>query len=335
MRIMLVIVLVAGSLTMFHLLAFPQRAPSVVLEELYYIPLLLGTLFFKRWGVLITYCVVSAAYIPFFSAAWTNDLFDLIDRALHLASTAAFSIVAVIIKERMLQQQQELDRDRSLAKIGQVAATIVHDLKNPLICISGFARRIQEHKDDPVQGAAAIVDSVQTMQRIVYDVLDFSKPLSLTLQLQDVREAVGKAVQSCRMKADEKNVILIFEAPDAPVISAIDAPNLQKSLVNLINNAIEASAAGQTVIVNLQASKSGLTIRLTDRGSGIDSETLENVFIPFCSRKVGGSGLGMPIAKKLIEAHGGKIRVRSKPAEGTEIDIELPIKSAPDHHVAQ
>lgn len=333
-RLMLIIVVIAGGLTLLHLLLFQQRAPSIVLEELYYIPLLLGTLFFGRWGVIGTYCVVSAAYLPFFSAGWTNDFFDLIDRVLHLVSTAAFLIVAVIVKERLRQQQLELDRDRSLAKIGQVAATIVHDLKNPLICISGFARRIQERKGDPAEDAAAITDSVQTMQRIVHDVLDFSKPVPLTLQQMDVREVVDKAVQSCRMKAGEKNVALAVEAPHTPVVSAIDAANIQRALTNLINNAIEASSSGQTVIVSLDLKKPVLLLRIIDTGSGMDSQTAENVFVPFCSRKAGGTGLGMPIAKKLIEAHGGRIRVRSKPAEGTVIDIELPFRAGPEPNIA-
>lgn len=95
-------------------------------------------------------------------------------------------------------------------------------------------------------------------------------------------------------------------------------------MVNLITNAIDASQKGQTVTVSASSGKDGVIITVRDQGPGIDKETLENIFIPFYTKKSAGTGLGMPIAKKIIEAHQGTIRIDSHPGRGIEVVLEIP-----------
>jgi two-component system sensor kinase FixL len=311
-------------ITSLHHLILQKQSPDVVLEELYYIPILFGALFFGLKGALLIYLFASLSYLPFFFGGWTATFLDLIDRLLHLLFTGMFAFFAGFLVDRERKRQRELYKERYLASIGQVATTIVHDLKNPLITILGFARRIHEGKGNTDSNAEAITDSAQQMQRIVNDVLDFSKPVKLELKEENLNNVIKKVSDSCRTKAEEKGVPLIIDIPDRPLNIVFDSFNVQRALTNLINNAIEASDKGKEVKVTTEAKKNYLYIIIKDHGSGMDKETLENLFAPFYTRKSGGTGLGMPIAKKIIDGHKGNIRVVSQSGIGTEIIIELP-----------
>jgi len=195
-------------ITFLHLMVFEQQAPYTVLEELYYIPLLFGALMFGMKGAILTYLIVSVAYVPFFYGAWATGVIGIVDRALHFLFSGVFAFLAGFFVERLNRQQRELERNRYLSNLGQVAATIVHDLKNPLITIIGFARRMQEGKGNINTAAEAITESAQNMQRIVNDVLDFSKPVQLELKEEDMRNVIEQASEACRAKAEDRGITL-------------------------------------------------------------------------------------------------------------------------------
>ena len=315
-------------LAMVHVFIFQKLSPRVVLEELYYIPIVFAAFRFGLKGALLTYLFASLSYLPFFFGSWSSTYLDLVDRALHLLFSALFAFLAGLFVERVKRQQKELERNRYLANLGHVAATIVHDLKNPLITILGFARRIREGKGNTDTAAEAITESAQNMQKIVHNVLDFSKPVQLELKEEDLRNVIRQASESCMAKAEEKGVTLSVDIPDLPVTVATDSFNMQRALINLINNAIEASGKGQHVRIALVARKRLVAITIKDYGSGMDSETVENIFFPFYSKKSSGTGLGMAIAKKIIDGHQGRIIIKSQTGKGTEVLIGLPVRSA-------
>jgi signal transduction histidine kinase len=203
----------------------------------------------------------------------------------------------------------------------------VHDLKNPIITILGFSKRIKDRKGNADEAIDIVLDSALTMQKIVHDVLDFSKPLQLTLKKEDIREVIAKACQFSEAKAGGEGVNLFTRVPASPVYIELDSFHMERALVNLLSNAIEASGKGQSVTVSVIEGRNNVLITIADQGLGMDKKTLENVFIPFYTNKKEGTGLGMPIAKKVIESHHGKIHVDSKPGEGTEVRIELPYKA--------
>lgn len=315
-------------LTLVHVLILQELSPRVVLEELYYIPILFSALQFGIKGALLTWLFASLLYLPFFFGSWALTYLDLVDRALHLLFSALFAFLAGLFVERVKRQQKELERNRYLANLGHVAATIVHDLKNPLMTILGFARRIREGKGNIDTAAEAITESAQYMQKIVHNVLDFSKPVQLELKEEDLRNVIRQASESCKAKAEEKGIKLTVDMPDLPISALVDSFNMQRAIINIINNAIEASSKGQQVRIALVARKRLVSISVKDYGSGMDSETIENIFFPFYSKKDSGTGLGMAIAKKIIDGHQGRINVKSQIGLGTEVEIELPYNPA-------
>jgi signal transduction histidine kinase len=239
--------------------------------------------------------------------------------------TWGFAFLAGYWIERDRKITKQLEKDRYLTGLGQAAATIVHDLKNPLITILGFARRLQAGKGDPGAGLQTIVDSASKMEEIVSDVLNFSKPVLLETKEEDLRGIVEQTAAWCKAKAEASGISVSRELPAEPVTMSVDGLRLQRALANLVTNAIEASPKGQEVLLTLESDQEKVVIKVNDQGAGMDGETLENVFIPFFSKKSQGTGLGMAIAKKVVEAHAGKINISSQPGQGTEVRIELPL----------
>jgi signal transduction histidine kinase len=113
--------------------------------------------------------------------------------------------------------------------------------------------------------------------------------------------------------------------PDDPVMTSLDSSKMERALVNLINNAIDASLIGHIVSIEATLEKESVIITIKDYGSGMDKETVENIFIPFYTKKSSGTGLGMAIAKKIIDGHKGYIDVESREQTGTEVIIRLPL----------
>ncbi len=294
-----------------------------IYRELYYIPVLVGALAYGLTGALLSYALVFVLYLPYVIMTWPGSILNETNRLLPLLMQGLFAFIAGYLVDRERKQRIQAERDRNLADVGRIATVIVHDLKNHLIAISGFARRIKEGKGKTDAAAEVIMNSAEQMEKIVASVLDFARPLRLELTRSDVRDIVERAGDACRLKAEQKDVILSIDLPPEPVSRSIDGFHFERALVNLITNAIEASGGNQGVSIIMTADKKMLTIKITDNGSGMDDETLANVFIPFYTKKRGGTGLGMPIAKKIIEGHQGNIRINSKVGQGTVVTIEL------------
>lgn len=248
-------------------------------------------------------------------------------RLLHLVLQGLFAFSAGYLVDREKSAREEAEKKKDLARIGGVTTAIVHDLKNPIITILGFSKRIKDRKGNTDEAIDIVMDSALIMQKIVQDVLDFSKPLQLALKQEDIREVIAKTAQFCEAKAGGEGVNLLTRVPASPVYAELDSFHMERALINIVSNAIEASGRGQNVTVGTVPGKDTLAITIADQGPGMDSEAIENIFTPFYTKKQEGTGLGMPIAKKVIEAHKGKIHVQSKPGAGTEVMIELPYKA--------
>ena len=320
----LAIFLVTILTTSLHFATMSQFSPYVVLEELYYLPLILGVLRFGLRGAIATWLFVSAAYLPFFFPPWTTSFPGYADRGLHLVLSGVVAIVVGLLVERERRYRIQGERERYLAGLGRVATVVVHDLKNPLISILGFARRIIEGRGDSDQAARKILESAQSMQRIVNEVLDFAKPMQLVPKKGDIGKTIQCAVEVCRTKSLERGVVLKVNLPAEPISVALDSFQVERALVNLIDNAIDASCSGEQVTITSYYDGKGLFITVKDQGTGMDSETLAHLFEPFYTSKADGTGLGMPIARKIFEEHGGILTIISKQGGGTEVTAWLP-----------
>ncbi len=312
-------------ITYLHYSTIPKvHALHDIYRELYYIPLLIGAMAFGLRGALLTYLFITAVYAPYIIESWSGDLLFETKRLLYFLFSGIFSYLAGFLIDRDRKQRKQMEHDRYLAAIGQFAAGIVHDLKNPLISILGFAKRIQEGKGNVTSSIQTIIDSAQDMRKITLEVLDFAKPSHLALE-EDMRNIIARSCDVCRTKAEEKSVILSTELPSTPIKGMFDSLHMERAISNLLSNAIDASGKDQDIRIRADLGKDSIIIKIKDNGSGMDKETLENIFTLFYTGKRTGTGLGLPIAKKIIDEHGGEIVIKSQLGTGTEVTIYMPL----------
>lgn len=143
---------------------------------------------------MLTYLSVSVVYVPFIFLGSHETFLALLDKSLHFVFTGVFAAIAGLLVDRERKYQRQQEKDRYLAGLGQVASALAHDLKNPLITIAGYAKRIKEGKGNISAASQVILDSAQKMDRIVCDVLDFAKPVQLELKNEDLSQIIAMSV---------------------------------------------------------------------------------------------------------------------------------------------
>lgn len=225
-------------------------------------------------------------------------------------------------KERLAQ---EVLASRRLSSIGEMVARVAHEVKNPLQYIGTGVDLLREHvREEPAAGLLRdIRTGVQTLDAIVQELLDFSRPMRLERVPVDLNDLAREAAS--RVVPPEVPVTLDL-APDLPEVQA-DGYKLRQVIENLLRNAVESlvgPARSNRIVLATRADEGGVRIGVRDTGVGIAPADIERVFEPFYTSKTSGSGLGLPVVQRIVEAHGGSVRVESRPGEGTLVEVWLP-----------
>ncbi|HEY1600240.1 MAG TPA: ATP-binding protein, partial [Pirellulales bacterium] len=172
---------------------------------------------------------------------------------------------------------------------------------------------------------AVVQRECQRLQDLLNDFLTFARVRKPRLEFSYLNEEVKRLLDFFRPKAEEAKIeVVSYLQSDLPGV-LLDRETFQSALWNLVINAQQAMPAGGQLVVSTEATPRGVALHLIDTGGGMDERTRSKVFQAFYSTKSGGSGLGLPIARKIVEAHGGSIRVESEPGRGTQFTMELPV----------
>ncbi|MCE9615272.1 MAG: PAS domain S-box protein [Lentisphaerae bacterium] len=223
--------------------------------------------------------------------------------------------------------QEELVRTRNLAALGEMAASVAHEIRNPLAGISGAIQVLRDGFDAQDSRRAvigAVLDHVTRLDHTVRDLLVFSKPWKPEKRRVDVREVVDDIVATARRNPRYAAIQFATDAP-VPVPVALDPLLLNEILINLFENASHAMHGVGTVRCGVTAEGACACIRIRDTGPGIPPETQRRLFTPFVTTKTTGNGLGLAICRKIMEAHGGTIDLQSAPGHGTEVALRFPL----------
>ena len=232
-----------------------------------------------------------------------------------------------------LQESQEaLIRSERLATIGQMAAQIAHEVRNPLNALGLNAELLADEVEDrhgSVAGSllSGIRDEVQRLTRITEDYLSLGRLPPLSLEQHSLAALVEELMRFQGAEMAETGVQVSCDVPaDLPLVQ-VDAGQLRQALLNIVRNAAEALSLGSGGRLELGArcEDGGVVLLIKDDGPGMDAELVSRVFDPFFSTKQTGSGLGLPLTQQVIEEHGGRIRCTSKVGEGTTFSIWLPV----------
>jgi len=233
--------------------------------------------------------------------------------------------------------EAEASRAETYAEFAALVGGLAHEIRNPLSTIRLNMELLAEDFEttDPAsptkqrdRRAKAKIDLVRQecdrLQKLLGDFLDFARQESLTLEPGSLNTEVEQLLDFFSIRAQEAGVDIVrYLDPELPAVR-LDRETFRSAVLNLLINAVQAMEGGGQLVVRTRAAGLGVLLELIDTGPGMDAETLGKVFRAFYTTKQGGSGLGLPTARKIVEAHGGTIDVESAPGRGTKVTIWLP-----------
>lgn len=223
------------------------------------------------------------------------------------------------LRERVVHSER-------MAALGELAARVAHEIRNPLISIGGFARRLEKKLSGDIQEyAKIIVNEVSRLENILKEILGFVKSSRVNKSNVNINDLLSGIVEFISPEMDERHNTVIKEFSELPIIAVIDPDRIKEAILNIFTNAAQATDHG-TIIVKTRIEGTEAVIELTDSGCGIKEEDLKNIFNPFFTTKPQGTGLGLAVTHKIIQEHNGKVKVESVWGGGTAFKIYLPVR---------
>ena len=235
------------------------------------------------------------------------------------------------VAERLQRHQREMLRAEQLSAVGQLAAGVAHEVRNPLTSVNMLveaALRSNNRKPLTVEDLKVIHGEIARLEQTVQGFLDFARPPTLHRSPVALPEVVAQAVELVKVRARQQGVeVVVGGRGEGPPVS-VDRNQVCNVLVNLFLNALDAMPQGGRLEVDLEASPAdGARIRVADTGTGIPPEIRGRLFTPFASSKPTGTGLGLSISRRIIEEHGGQLTGGNRPEGGACFTITLPAAS--------
>ncbi len=234
------------------------------------------------------------------------------------------------VVERLHEREREVLRSEQLAAVGQLAAGLAHEIRNPLTSIKMLVQMGREADANgglPADDLAVIEREIRRLERSLQTFLDFARPPRPEKQPVDVGVAVTQTLELIRGRAVKQAVSVEYRPPPLPMIVNADPGQIHQVMVNLTLNALDAMPGGGKLQLTLAAQDGFAEVRVGDTGPGITDEVLAKMFRPFSSTKDTGLGLGLVVSKRIVDAHGGTLGVANRPGGGAEFTVRLPRES--------
>jgi signal transduction histidine kinase len=230
---------------------------------------------------------------------------------------------------QLLQENQDyLIRHERLADIGKLATTVAHEVRTPLVTIGGYAQRLLRNFGSDRferEDLEVIVEEIDRLDRITRELLEYSKESPLELESCDFNLLVSKSMEVLAPKLKDHNITLRLDYHPQELQGRLDRHRLRQVIFNLVENAIDSMSSGGDLTIATGRRDNYLSLEISDTGAGIPKEKLPKLFTPFFTTKSKGSGLGLPVSKKIIDAHGGFIDIATEVGKGSRFTIFLPM----------
>jgi signal transduction histidine kinase len=233
----------------------------------------------------------------------------------------------------IIKMERQLEKAERLSSLGQLAAGVAHEIRNPLNAISMASQRLkrecipadEERRKEFETLAGVIRDEIRRLNGIIEEFLTFSKSRRLNLRDCPVQEVLQKILHLISAEAASRGIALKTDWEEKPIVIPMDMDKLQQAFLNFIKNAMESISGEGAVTLAVRKTENGqVSVRISDTGCGMTTEEVERIFNPEYTTKEKGLGLGLPLAHEIIRGHGGEIRVLSRKGEGTTFEILLP-----------
>ena len=228
------------------------------------------------------------------------------------------------------QRKRAIERTEQLAAVGELAASIAHEVRNPLAGMKGALEVLRKElafKPSNLEIVDELLAQIVRLEQLVRDLLTFARPRALSLELFDLHELLDRILRTYKEEADRLAVTVErIYGPSTGQLHA-DPRQMEQVFLNLIYNALQAMDDGGTLTVSTRAENDYIVITLSDTGKGIPETDMPKILQPFFTTKHRGSGLGLPIVKIVSEAHGGSIDIVSTVGRGTTVTVSIPDES--------
>jgi len=328
-----------------------------IFQRLYYIPIILAAYWFGFRGGIGCAVLVTLCYAPHILFQWGGHLSMEMEKYLEvLLYNVVGGITGLLSQQerfrreeleetakgladsyRQLQSQSELiirieeqlRRAERLSALGELSAILAHEIRNPLASIRGTAEILMEDGTSAASKGeflAILVKESDRLNRVVEDFLRMARPEPISRKGCDINEELANMVTLLSAQARGGKVDLQMVPSQLPQLVA-DAEKLRQAFMNIILNGIQAAAAGGRVVVSTHFNRESGSIEIlfADNGPGIAADAIGKIFEPFFTTKGSGTGLGLPITKKIIEGHGGALEVESEAGKGATFKVTLPV----------
>jgi signal transduction histidine kinase len=321
------------------------------IDSFYYliflIPVISAATTFEALGVTVVTAIASLGYFAFLLPIfidWTTYRMPPGLISLMFLRICFYAIVAFVVYQQAKAKRREMERTKlaeaslrrseRLAALGQLTAGLAHELRNPLGTIKASAEMLakpstRQRPEVMAEMAEYIGSEVDRMNGLVSSFLDFARPLKLHAVQADLRPVLEDISQSLNDTAHNRGVAISIELHPESLSFTFDPALLRIALANLVQNAIQASAAGSGVEMRAEERGDSVLIFVSDHGEGIQPQHLENIFNPFFTTKSGGTGLGLAIVSRIVDEHHGRVTVFSQPGAGTTFELTLPKQQHP------
>lgn len=355
-RIFLLAISILGISLLHYLTPLHLHYLHDIFQRFYYLPIVLSALWFGFRGGIVCALVVSFVYAPHILFQWGGGLTVEMERYLEIVMYNVVGGVTGFLAQSERERSVELQKTargleesynklqhqsehlivieeqlrcaEKLSTLGEMAAVLAHEIRNPLGSIRGTAEILRDDykPGDPKHEFIQIqIKETERLNHVVEDFLRMARPQVSEMKRCFLNEELGTIVTLTANDALKRGVKLVLGHFKGALQVIADGEKLRQAFLNIVINALQATPAGGNVVISAECDATICEIRCTDSGAGVSAEILARVFEPFFTTKSDGTGLGLAVTKKIIEAHSGSIIVESKIGYGTTVVVRLPI----------
>ena len=228
------------------------------------------------------------------------------------------------------QLEKEVVRSRHLNAIGSLAAGVAHEIRNPLSSIKGFAvyfkQRLSGNKEDE-ETADIMIAETERLNRVISQLIEFARPLTLKREPTNLTDLVRHVIRLVEGEAKKNAVEIDVKAGEVLPEADIDPDKIKQVLLNIFLNALAAMPTGGRLSIELAAQKDWMDVTVSDTGSGIKEEDLPRIYDPYFTSKPAGTGLGLAVVQKIMDAHGGLVQMESQAGSGTKVTLRFSLST--------
>jgi signal transduction histidine kinase len=311
-------------------------------QRLYYLPIIYAAIYFGWRGGLVASTASAVCYIPHILHAWHHMPEYSVNQYAEIIVFFLVGTVTGVLADRGRKQRGELaalnhelrdsfeqiKRADRLSAIGQLSASLAHEIRNPLAGIDGAANLIESEQTPPEMRKASLAiirKEVQRLNRLLTNLLDFARPRKPEFQKVRADRLIDAIIALAGHAAQQKGITLRKDVPATVPEFECDPEQMKQVILNLAINAVQAMTGAGEIVLAARQVESSVAISVRDQGPGISDEDLDKIFNPFYTTKDAGTGLGLSVVYQIVNQHGGVVTAERNPEGGMTFSLTIPL----------